>query len=258
MDTFIEVSPTSKHGMPPVLYHREDIEGLTGFRSVYEYPVEACHYITDNASIAGLAASHIPVYTDRLLMDIDDDEESAAKFIASLKSWNITHSSWTSGNRSVHIHILVEPQLSFMLPSSQKKFVEEWGRGIGAKADLSIYHAAGLFRLPGTIHASTGRPKELLETYWGNTLHIPLLSEGPKRIYKEGEEALLSSVWRLLLTPLDVGGRRFHVFKITSNAVKLGWDENKILEHLRWWNESMPIGVRLSAVELEDKMWKSL
>ncbi len=258
MDTYIEISTTNKHGTPPVLIHREDIEGLTGFRSVYEYPVETCQWIRSNGGIAGLTAARMPVYADRLLMDFDNDEASAAKYIASLKAWNITHSVWNSGGRSIHIHVLTEPRLGPDVPYSQKSFVERWGNDIGAMADTSFYHSSGLFRLPDTLHESTGKPKILLEQHWGGSLSYPML-ESKAKPYKAGDDiSTLTTVWRLLLTPVANGGRRFHIYKIVTNASILGWDENKILDHLKEWNKWQPPPLQLSEAELETKLWKSL
>lgn len=263
-DRYVEITPTNKHGVPVRLVHAEDIEGLTGFRSVYAYPIKTCKWIKDNWSerfqtygtVNGMAAAQLPVYSDMLFMDFDNDEESAYKYAECLKNWNITHGIWNSGGRSIHLHIPTMPKEGPHVPYSQRTFVEEWGESIGAKADTSFYHAAGLFRLPGTVHEKTGNTKVCIGGHWGNTLDYDLVE--PRRPSQVDENAL-ASVWRMLLTPVDQGHRHLHCYKVASQASsRLGWSPESILEHLLWWNEKQDEKYRLTKDDIEVKVWKSI
>ncbi|MDB4725822.1 hypothetical protein OAF54_00205 [bacterium] len=264
-DRYIEITKSNFHGTPPVLVHRDDIEGMVGRRSVYEFPRETCEWVMNNwsekyqchGSFNGLVAANLPVYSDMLFMDVDDDPESARKYIECLKKWDITHGVWDSGNRSVHIHIQCEPQEDSRVPVSQKRFVEEWGASIGASTDTSFYHAAGLYRLPGTIHEKTGKPKVCVGGHWGSPLSYELVDIQRYPVPDDSEQ-LLASVWRLLLTPIGAGGRHFHVFKIASNAARLGWPVDKILTHTLAWNSWQDTPFRLTSDEIEAKIYKSL
>ena len=265
MTNWIEVSDRPLHGVPPKLVHEDDVDDCVGFRSVYSYPEETAKWISKNwsdkhqvfGSVNGLVASGMDVGSDRIYMDIDDDPESAAKWLKCLKDWNISHSVWDSGNRSVHIHIVTPYKCDRRIPHSQRVFLEQWGASIGATTDTSIYHAAGLYRLPGTIHAKTGRAKTFVSQHVGTALDYPI-ADIRKSVKPEDEGEVLSVLWRLLLTPMQAGGRRFHLWKMCSQADKLGWDVDKILEHMLEWNKWNEEKWQLSEQEIEQKVMSSL
>lgn len=262
MDYYVEISSTYRHNVPPYLVHVEDTEGLTGFRSVYQYPVKTCQWVMQNwsekygvfGSVNGMVAAGLPVATDRLFIDFDDDPESADKFIAWFRKHNISHSVWDSGGRSVHLHVVTKWACSPHLPYSQKRWLQELGEVLGASADYSIYHAAGLFRLPDTVHEKTGRKKEQIGGLWGDVLDIPVIEPAHER----NSEASLTSFWRMMLSPVPQGGRHFHVYKLASNASKLGMPPEEVLEHLRHWNKWQDVNNRLTEEDLETKMYKSI
>ena len=255
MPNYSEHTVVPKHGLPPLLVPTSTLSSLVGFRSVYSYPDETVAWIKANGSMAGLVASKQPVATDRLLIDIDDDPESGKLFAAFFLDAGITHSIWDSGGRSMHIHVECLPKQDWRIPFSQRKWMEELGKALGAKADLSIYHAAGLYRLPRTIHSKTGKQKVAVSSTYGSPLDYELLDSTVTLAPSTDKEAL-AVVWRLLLTQLDAGGRQMHVFKITSNASALGWSAPTILEHLEAWNSWNPHP--LTQEQVETKMYQSL
>jgi hypothetical protein len=257
-----EVTSSLKHGIPPKLVPLETINNYTGFRSLYGYGDEVKNYIENNqnsfgtsGSVVGLAASRLPVFSDVLFVDFDDNAIPSGKLLTSdLREIGVGYSVWDSGGRSIHVHINVMPYEDWRVPYSQKQWITEWMVSRNVKADLSIYHAAGLFRLPGTLHHKTGKPKTLIDEWPGSLLDYELLDHTVAQPPSDVEEAT-RMVWRMLLT-YEVSSRHFHVFKITSQADRLGWNSHDISEALSWWNSR--IKNPLNEEDLSQKMWQSL
>jgi hypothetical protein len=269
---FAEHTLEPLHGVPPTLYNVNDFEGLTGFTTVYQFNEEVATHIMSQwsekhqcyGSFVGLAASQLPVATDTLIADFDQDKESAMKFIDFLKMLGVGFNVWDSGGSdkgtgwaSDRYHIVVDAvwKESPNVPFSQLRWMEDWANSCGATFDKSVYRAASLIRLPGTIHHRTGNPKSHIVGYKGHKLDYDLGEKPESRAAPQDEREILQCLWRQLLREQEPGGRRFTVWKITSNAKKLGWDVDKIYEHLKYWNSRL--NQPLSESELQEKLWKS-
>jgi len=245
-DLWIEVTPIPKHGTPPVLVELDSQTEYVGFRSVYAYPASTKEWIENNwsdkwqhkGSTVGLAASKMPVFSERLFVDFDENPiEDGKKLTKMLREMGIGYSVWSTGGRSIHVHIFCEPKQDWRVPVSQKLWIGSWAASVGARVDLSIYHAAGLYRLPGTIHSKSGKEKELLDINRAGLLNYELVDDvtaKPSVAPTEAGEAL-RSLWRQALQE-DVASRHFHIFKLTSQADRLGLSPSYIEEICTWWN----------------------
>ena len=259
---WVELTNGPKHGMPPKLVPLETINNNTGFRSLYGYNDEVKAWIETNinkfggaGSIVGLAAARLPLYSDILFVDFDiESVRSGQLLVKDLKEMGVAYSVWESGGRSIHVHIRCVPYEDCRVPYSQKQWIIDWMTSRGVIADTSIYHAAGLFRLPNTLHQSSGKPKTLLARHEGDLLDYELIDHSVAQAPSNLEEAT-RMVWRMLLT-YEVSSRHFHVFKIASQADRLGWSEHDIKEALLWWNGRLKNP--LSEENLDQKLWQSL
>lgn len=227
-----------RHGTPKLLTSI-GLEMCRGFRSVYGWPEEAVAHILQTRSTAGL--KYFAVYADDLLLDFDNNQAAADAAQAWLLANNITHTMWDSGGRSVHFHIKIQPMLGRMVPASHKKFVAATFPG----ADLSFYHAAGMYRLPFTAHEKNpGRYKEMTGHLYKYTLDIPLLPETP--IFaaaavldiddRAGTEQLLTYMMFKIVNEGD--GRNHHAYKLTKIAKDLGYDFETAMDIVETWSDS--------------------
>lgn len=243
---WVEITPDSKHGVPPVLVDWEDRTNHTGFISVYGYPDNTAEWIRNNwsdkykvmGSMVGLTSARMPVWSNRLYVDFDENPRADAKKLSGLlEEANVAHTVWTTGGRSIHIHIECEEKCDWRVPHSQKVWMAEWAAGAGCKPDLSIYHAAGLYRMPGTLHQKTGQPKELLARYEGGVLDYDLVDS---RVSSEPADKLGAerSLWRLGLVE-KVASRHMHIYKLASQATRLGWPEREIEKLCLFWNNRL-------------------
>lgn len=138
-----------------------EVLAKTGFRSVYAFE-------TQPTESKGL--NRFPVVSATLFLDFDDGLDGEV-IQAMDKLEYIQYSLYTSGSKGCHIHASIEPMCGIDVPYSQRQFVIE----AGYNSDLSLYRHSSLIRLPGTIHAKTGKPKELIKENPGYQLHIPML-----------------------------------------------------------------------------------
>lgn len=262
---YVEITPTPTHGTPPKLVPMSEAFNHTGYMSVYAYSEEVKRWIEDNysekwkcmGSVVGLVASQQPVYTDRLLVDFDvNPEEDAKKLTADLREIGVQYSVWSSGGRSFHVHIHCVGKEDWRVPNSQLAWIRGWADSRGATIDPTVYHGVSLFRLPGTVHSKTGKKKELIDFFEGSMLDYDLVETAAPGKPPENSTEALVMLWRLLLTRLGEGGRQFHVYKIVSHAVRLGWGEKQIMDHLLYWNNNLDMP--LTVAQLEDKLWKGL
>jgi hypothetical protein len=129
----------------------------SGFRTVYAFSEEDAKTIKESRNSRGFSR-FIPSSVE-LFIDLDSPEflEEAQRNIEKL-GWR--YSLWTSGSKGYHIHIPHNLSSGYGLPSFHKDMALQ----VSPNADVSLYRNNSLFRLPGTIHAKTGRPKTLIKT----------------------------------------------------------------------------------------------
>lgn len=197
-----------------------------GFRSVYAYPDHVKQAITEQRSTAGL--DWAPVYADQLLVDFDNNDAAAGEFVAYLYDEGYACEVYNSGNRSTHVHVWCEPADGTWVPWSQRCWVAKHAPG----ADLTFYHQAGQFRLPGTRHAKTGRRKELQHELSGKLLAIDRVDKPLATASAPKPGAFFAH----LLRHKGEGERRVYVWHLAKQARAEGYEFAEALAHILWWN----------------------
>lgn len=132
----------------------QEIETLTGFRSICKYSKEDAQDAVAANSTSVLKGRVL--YIDTLFLDFDECESDANTFHKWLKTEDLCYERFDSGNRSVHFHLPIVLPPSPDAAYTCKHYVKFLTNNT---ADISYFHHAGLFRLTGTVHEKTGRPK---------------------------------------------------------------------------------------------------
>lgn len=225
---WVEVRATVRRSGAPKLVPLHDVDTYTGFRSAFAFPDDVAECIREGSSTRDLRG--LSVYSDMLFVDFDDQDST--RFREFLLREGLSFTQWDSGHRSRHYHIPIVPMEGPWVPLAQK----DWTKVHAPTADISFLHAAGMYRLPRTYHAKTGRPKALIEKVEGGPITIPKTEPKafrlPTAVTEKTEEDLL-----LLLTQrATVGGRSMHLFKIAVTSAELGHTPETALDNMRYWN----------------------
>lgn len=239
------------HPKPTVLVAREDLPQNVGFHSMYGYDDETAEWIMQNNGVSGLKYQGFKYYADVLFTDFDDDPHSAMQFIDLLRDWGIAHEVYRSGGRSIHVHVMTEPMFDQWVPNSHKEFMLSLEKQFGIKCDISIYQPTAIYRLEGTVHEKTGRPKELIESTDGQLLTIPTVKEEIKKPSTSSPDQH-ESFWRLMMTTAT-SKRTEHVFKLTTLGRNAGLDRDEIEQHILAWND-LYCKPKLSVERIERKI----
>jgi hypothetical protein len=222
---------THKLDKPPFFYVSGGLltAGCT-FGSVYAVRKEDAEAITT----AGTAANYRGTcWSRRLWLDFDD-EASLKQTLEFLKKENYDHVVYHTGNRGGHVGILRDAAPSHLLPYQDKKWAVENAPG----CDRSIYWALHLFRLPGTVHDTTGLPKRLVSKHEGKELVLPSYEpEAPKDtrtpIGIKGSRGSIFKCWQVVsrLTLGEVANRQKHLVVLCK---ALRHDAGVTLEEATW------------------------
>jgi len=157
-----------------------------GYSSVYQFSREDAKTIRARGHSRGL--KEFKVYAERLWLDIDDEDLVVAKQRFEemcTKFGGYDKIGYFSGKKGYHLGIKIEPMYGLDVPYSHKK----WIRDNAIVTDESLYQHGRLFRNPGCIHESTGKPKTRVVATEGATLQIPLVIEPakvPPPLFTEG------------------------------------------------------------------------
>ena len=134
----------------------------SGFRSVYFYSESTVQRILERRHFRNLQTE--VVRSEELLLDFDSKPDAAYALANTLAADDISFRLFTSGNRSVHLHVSIEPMEGTTVGQAQR----EWVRTHAPDADQTIYHNTALYRLPGTWHEKNpGHRKSLLAEHKG-------------------------------------------------------------------------------------------
>jgi hypothetical protein len=229
---WVEVRSTVQRKGEISLIRLDSIKHHTGFRSVFAYDDETVIRIMEQKSTQGL--KNTPVYADTLFMDFDGhDPTDFRKF---LDEQRLSYLEYDSGNRSVHFHVFLEPIFGSWVPKACK----DWVKKHAPTADISFYHPAGMYRLPGTYHAKRpGRSKTLTNYAVGSFLQSLRLYEpnSDRTTITPQDASTLEDLFTLLTQTKIEGSRRPFIWRLAVTAYEAGLDQVETLEHIRWWNE---------------------
>lgn len=228
MNYFVEIRAGVRRTSPPRLVPLDEVSSHRGFRSVFAFDTETAQFIQDVGSTSNLRGR--PVYTDVLLMDFDNGDPT--EFREWLRSSGLQFETYDSGGRSIHCHIAMEPVYGGWVPAACKRWVQQNSKN----ADISFYHPAGMFRLPGTFHAKhAGHCKHLIEE-GGDTKLV--LTEPPAREIRPIESSgHREDFFLLLLEHKEPGGRQPFMWRLGVTAAQAGMEFQEALENMLWWNQ---------------------
>lgn len=157
-------SPTLNYGVVPNFTHVSELAGADGFGSVYLVRKEDAEAIVKTGTTSQFAGV---VWNGRLWLDIDD-YQTAEVVKERLLQMELGFVMFDSGGKGAHFGIRRDTDPSHLLPQLDKR----WVLSHVPEADRSIYTHLHLFRLPGTIHAVTGRPKTLVFSATGSSIDV--------------------------------------------------------------------------------------
>lgn len=177
----------------PCFVDSSELANKQGFASLYSVNLDTAQAIKQAATQAnykGLA------WSQRLWIDVDTKGLSTEEAIdrlnlaeARLKEMGLDYIAYDSGGHPFvgggHFGILRDTEPSHVLPAQDRAWVK---KHFGDIADLSIYTHLHLFRLPGTVHQTTGRTKVLVGKQAGKVLTLPPLVKGEPLLTEFGNE----------------------------------------------------------------------
>jgi hypothetical protein len=228
---WVEVRSSVRRSGPPRLIPLADVDGQTGFRSIVAYPEDVAQLIRDQGGTANLRGQ--PVYADTLFIDFDGHEPT--EFRAWLQGSGLAYTEWDSGNRSVHFHIPLVPIFGPWVTDAMRKWVKQHA----PTADISFYHPAGQYRLPGTFHSKRpGQCKSLVCGREGNLLELrPAARETFAAAYQATGSR--EEFFRTLTQAVGEGHRRPRAWLLATQAAECGMEFDDAVEHLLWWNGNL-------------------
>jgi hypothetical protein len=239
MSWFLEFAPDvmKRQGM---FLPKEEVLKKTGFRSVYSLTEADAMDVRRRGNSKNLA--QYAVFTDELVMDFDDGVDVHFK---TAEKWlldrDVSFSVFESGSKGLHIEAVCVPKYGRTIPQSQAKFVREV---MGVMSDESIYRHGSLYRLLGTLHKKTGKPKKLLTSHLGDAMidyaelgFIEMLdfSNVPGH---DGVTRVLEHLLNRYAQPPDRGRRYQSLWSLVKNMKDAGLSESTSYELLKAVNNS--------------------
>lgn len=220
-------STTADYGVSPnfVDVSKGDFRG---FASLYKVTRETAQAIEQEGTVKGFKGI---VWSERLWLDFDD-EDAARRADGKLKEMGYDYICYTTGNRGCHYGILRDHHPSHLLPLLDKAWVKEHF----PDADTSIYTHLHPFRIPGTLHQKTGRPKAVLFECRGRALVLPPLKREEMQVVSFGQKqgkSVFDCFYVMANTvPIDAGQRHSTLVKLI-NALKN--DAGVSMDIAMWW-----------------------
>lgn len=216
-----------------------------GFASVYAF---AGADVKDRGHSRGL--SGLPVWADKVTIDIDEGQEALFKCLAILNEKGLAHEVWSSGSKGFHVAIPHEPIFSPDLPYSHLAYIQS----LGVPHDASLYHHARVLRLPGTIHAKTGKRKTFVNKVDGMQAQIelkkpPAFNFKPLGGVSPFQDALLNCL-NLTTNPPENGMRHTRLWSAAKSFAESGTPYLTTLGILLEVNRSWLKPKELNEVEL--------
>ena len=234
MNYYIEWVPSSLYrtgNMVPI-YVIPDIlrRSDPGYASVYMFKEEDAVKIRSTGSSRGL--TNLSVASCSVILDIDNPGD-IDQVIDTLQSHNFGFEVWDSG-RGFHVvipHKLIE---DVNLPYSHKVWVER----LQLPVDYSLYQHSRILRLPGTVNAKTGRPKQLVKIYEGDMANIdiitpPTFNLKPETFGLKTIEVVLNQLQRLATNEPAQGNRHTRIWSAACSMAEADLSFDTALELLQ-------------------------
>ena len=215
------------------------IEGKTGFRTIYSFAEDAAEVIKAQGASRGMA--RFPVYADKVVWDFDQGESGVKDAIAWAKELDLPYALFSSGSKGFHFEVPHTPIFDVNVPYTHKCLVEK----VGIPTDPSLYHAARLFRLEGTIHEKTGKPKVLVERHdGGSILELSIKTPEPTRFSisqiddEDVSKFLFQEISNRIGNSPGCGRRHVWAWGMARDAYRTGLSYEATLELLKMVNST--------------------
>lgn len=191
-----------------------------GFASVYAFSKDDAMVVRERGHSRGL--SGFSVWADRVTIDIDEGDQALLECQVILTKRGLAYEVWSSGSKGYHVSIPHEPIYSPDLPYSHLSYIQ----GLGVPHDASLYHHARVLRLPGTIHAKTGKRKTFLYKVDGMQAQIeikkpPAFNFKPLGGVSPFQDALLNCL-NLTTNPPEAGMRHTRLWSAAKSFAESG------------------------------------
>jgi hypothetical protein len=231
MTYYVEIRTAVKRTHAPRLVPLEQVSQHTGFRSTFAYDAATAARIREQGSTGGLR--NCEVFADTLFMDFDGHEPT--QFREWLAGSGLAYEEWDSGGRSVHFHIPMQPVFGAWVPRACK----QWVKQRAPTADISFYHPAGVYRLPGTYHSKhPGRCKVLVSGKTGDILELTAPAD-ERYVPVHIDETTPEKFFTLLMQAVGEGQRRPRAWLLSTMAAECGMEFDEAVEHLLFWNSKL-------------------
>jgi len=134
--------------------------------------------------------NHRSLLTNELVIEFDNDDKkenlkNINKIIERFKYFDISYSKWHSGNKSYHLHCLLQIGRVSNLPLFKKVFMRYMSKDCSELPDLRLAATNHLIRAEYGKHEVTQKKKRLIERSPG----YPMTSNVPQIIWKEYKKA---------------------------------------------------------------------
>lgn len=201
-----------------------------GYASVYAFEETAALEIIASKSSAGL--NKYPVYSDMLMIDLDDGERQLRRAQDALTG--LGYLIWSSGGKGFHIGVPLKVSVfGEHVPYSQRKWVEALDIG----ADLSLYQHGRILSLPGRVHPKTGKKKEPFGEVVGNSLVLPEVFPAKLTFsaFEDTSGDLENALWQaiqLLAAEPEPGNRHTKLWSTAKSLAEAGLAYETVLDLL--------------------------
>jgi len=170
--------------------------------------------------------SHIPynhrsILRNEIILEWDDDNEVLNKRYAykigqKLKKDGIKICKWSSGNKSVHVHCLVDLKSAKNIPLLKKVFIRHYCEGLPLP-DLRLCVSNHLIRAEYGVHEKTGNKKLLIS----KDKDYPMISSIPKIVWEKYVKAATTNMKRKVTRNLaDVRELKGFKYVLTSHQFR--------------------------------------
>jgi hypothetical protein len=217
----------------------EEVAKKQGFCSIYAFQEDAAKEIIAQGNSKGLG--RFPVWADKVVFDLDNGEEGLQELTAWCQERKLGYRIFSSGSKGFHLEVPHIPVLSRSLPYTHRLLAES----TGVPCDPTLYQSGRLYRLEGTLHEKTGKPKQLVEEVEGENLLEIATREPPESRFKirdvEDSELLpffLNSVSNLINNSPGPGRRHCTLWGMAKDAGRCGLSYETTLELLLTANAS--------------------
>jgi hypothetical protein len=136
--------------------------------------------------------NHRSMLKNEIVIEFDNEntetnKEATLEVIKRLKEDNIGYSYWHSGNKSFHVHVLVDTGKAQNIRRLKKAFLDTYTEGLKIKPDYQLCIDHHLIRAENGLHEASGKHKTLIRC----TENYPTISTVPPRVWSNYERATL-------------------------------------------------------------------